>query len=771
MARIQTSKITTLTDGDLAIEPNGLGKLVFPKLSGGGEIPVGVDTNGNVKPLDERAFAQLTTVDPGDYVMIQRGADYYYFDASELGAFSLANPSPDQVTWSPNTPSGSGTQGDPFVLTPVTVNAPGGQATSVEQLNVTGQFANSLLLIEEIGGTSGIRFNQTSKVTDANGDINGIQFTYADVPASSTGQNYTGLIKLGNSSVYVRWEVTQAASRTQFSPASSPTASPTKVRFAEDSKYGTVSGIWADGLHTLKATNMVFGVNGGVLDESSKQVNDSDTIEIGFIDATVAAASEGDTITGVLESEDGTYYHQISMVKNTVPAPFSIGSVTDADVSTEASTRAEQLKGFNAPTLITAGGSGSNALANFKVSINGDAPITVNNTTLNPGESIQGYGTTGGNSATIYEGTFTVGGENATLEVMTSDSNPAITRPIITSPISGSVNIVPDVTLVGGSYTAVNSAGPHTSSTWEVYEAVSTTENPGPPTTEPPDPAIYTFVVSSADDTTNLTSYKLTDLVLEAGKFYYSRVRYKDDGSTGPTIESDFSEWQGLATKASFIPSPGDSLGGGYFVAQINDAGAIYNVIVAPTETNTGLQGQHGGRVPLPIYWGKEEVGSTTNQVWGAPATAANVDRSSATALQWVTGDLRGPNAGVYDVTNSTGSGIGGFNDWYVPATNELELCYRHLKPGTEENDVLSGENPNAVPTSSNYSPSDPVQTAAANFKVEEDQAFDSEAIYWTSTSTETKSIDVISFDTGRLAKDLPATGSHYLRAIRREAA
>jgi hypothetical protein len=47
---------------------------------------------------------------------------------------------------------------------------------------------------------------------------------------------------------------------------------------------------------------------------------------------------------------------------------------------------------------------------------------------------------------------------------------------------------------------------------------------------------------------------------------------------------------------------------------------------------------------------------------------------------------------------------IGGFSDWYMPAKNELEVCYFNLKPTTTSNNTSSGINPNAVPArASNY--------------------------------------------------------------------
>ena len=62
---------------------------------------------------------------------------------------------------------------------------------------------------------------------------------------------------------------------------------------------------------------------------------------------------------------------------------------------------------------------------------------------------------------------------------------------------------------------------------------------------------------------------------------------------------------------------------------------------------------------------------------------------------------------------------IGGFSDWYMPAKNELEICYYNLKPSTDTNNTSFGTNANSVPTrTSNYTNSVPAQTSATNFRV-----------------------------------------------------
>jgi hypothetical protein len=77
---------------------------------------------------------------------------------------------------------------------------------------------------------------------------------------------------------------------------------------------------------------------------------------------------------------------------------------------------------------------------------------------------------------------------------------------------------------------------------------------------------------------------------------------------------------------------------------------------------------------------------------------------------------------------------IGGFSDWYMPAKNELEVCYYNLKPTTTSNSISSGINANAVPArASNYTAGTPAQTSATNFQSTGSEYF-ATAIYWSST-------------------------------------
>jgi len=79
---------------------------------------------------------------------------------------------------------------------------------------------------------------------------------------------------------------------------------------------------------------------------------------------------------------------------------------------------------------------------------------------------------------------------------------------------------------------------------------------------------------------------------------------------------------------------------------------------------------------------------------------------------------------------------IGGFSDWYMPAQNELEVCYYNLKPTTTSNTTSSGINANAVPArASNYTAGTPAQTSATDFRSTGTENF-AAVNYWSSTES-----------------------------------
>lgn len=76
---------------------------------------------------------------------------------------------------------------------------------------------------------------------------------------------------------------------------------------------------------------------------------------------------------------------------------------------------------------------------------------------------------------------------------------------------------------------------------------------------------------------------------------------------------------------------------------------------------------------------------------------------------------------------------INGYDDWYLPAQDELEILYRSFKPSSENNDTSSGTNPSSIPPRGNYTAGNPSQTDVAVFKAGGGEDF-SQAVYWSST-------------------------------------
>jgi hypothetical protein len=160
------------------------------------------------------------------------------------------------------------------------------------------------------------------------------------------------------------------------------------------------------------------------------------------------------------------------------------------------------------------------------------------------------------------------------------------------------------------------------------------------------------------------------------------------------------------------LPAIGSVYGGGYFAGQISTAGngvADFNLVIGPVASAQATN----------VEWKLTNTSTAgTSSVIDGPTNSANMNNASHPAAQFCEGRT-----------------IGGYSDWYMPAKNELEVCYYNLKPtATGSNNTASGINTNAVPSrSSNYTTSVPPQTSATIFQVSQSQAFAS-LYYWSST-------------------------------------
>jgi hypothetical protein len=188
----------------------------------------------------------------------------------------------------------------------------------------------------------------------------------------------------------------------------------------------------------------------------------------------------------------------------------------------------------------------------------------------------------------------------------------------------------------------------------------------------------------------------------------------------------------------------GDAYGGGYYAGQSDQSGTIYNLVVGPVASAENASKQ----------WKTSNTTTAgTTSVIDGPANSTAMNNASHPAAQFCEGLT-----------------IGGFSDWYMPAKNELEVCYYNLKPTTSSNNTSSGINANAVPArASNYTSGTPAQTSAAAFITSTGAEAFSANFYWSSTEKSATAGNIQLFSNGRQyynSKDF----YYRVRAVRRVA-
>ena len=192
----------------------------------------------------------------------------------------------------------------------------------------------------------------------------------------------------------------------------------------------------------------------------------------------------------------------------------------------------------------------------------------------------------------------------------------------------------------------------------------------------------------------------------------------------------------------------GEAYGGGFYAGQIGVSGvATHNLVVGPIAS-----------------------AQTTNQWKNAQTATAGAD-SDINGPQNTADMVADGNSTVYPCAHFCNDlSTGGQTDWYMPAKNELEVCYFNLKPSTTANNTSSGINPNAVPArASNYTSGNPAQTLASAFIISTGAEAFATPNYWSSTEYSAAYAWVQTFGDGfqsYYGKD----NSRRVRAIRRVA-
>ena len=203
--------------------------------------------------------------------------------------------------------------------------------------------------------------------------------------------------------------------------------------------------------------------------------------------------------------------------------------------------------------------------------------------------------------------------------------------------------------------------------------------------------------------------------------------------------------------RSFFVPPDtiGQAFGGGFYAGKISTSGdgvATHYLIVAPRSSGAASSQQWRTSVPS---------GNPSNRIDG-PGNSETMNSGTFPAAQW----CRALN-------------IGGYTDWYLPAIDELEVCYYFLKPTTGSNSQSYGSNAFAVspePRNTNYSTGSPGQTSVSAFQSGGSEAFDGNYEYWSSTQSDSNNALDIYFANGHQYGVYKTTADiyHLTRAVRR---
>ena len=155
-----------------------------------------------------------TSPTDGEVYPASNGVNYTYNSADdswtgETVLNKIADPTPSEVTASPDFASGTGTSEDPYIISPVTV--PFQEAVrSTQYITITGQKEGQVVQFFNNTVLPGIadKFNQLIWPVEPDGSWSGF-LDYDDLKGFTSPEEatYVGLLNIG--SVYFSWSVTQ----------------------------------------------------------------------------------------------------------------------------------------------------------------------------------------------------------------------------------------------------------------------------------------------------------------------------------------------------------------------------------------------------------------------------------------------------------------------------------------------------------------------------------------------------------------------------------
>jgi len=291
--------------------------------------------------------------------------------------------------------------------------------------------------------------------------------------------------------------------------------------------------------------------------------------------------------------------------------------------------------------------------------------------------------------------------------------------PVITSPVA--TGVMDNPTISTGAFSLIGpNADTHSKTDWEIWTGPNRTG---------------TLKWSSRNNVTHKLSITATGAGLAVSTQYHLFVRH-----FGATFGAG--EWAELAfrTADQFLPTViGQAFGGGFYAGKVQQSDGIYVLIVAPKAAETSSAWKNA-----------QTTTAGTASLNDGLANSDAMNNASHAAAQY----CRAYNGG-------------GLDDWYLPARDELEVCYRNLKPDSTANHTTSGANTNSVPAAAIYTAGSPAQTSAAAFKAGGAEAFTVPSFYWSSTENSANNAWIQRFSDGTQAPNGKAVAS-LVRPVRR---
>lgn len=450
----------------------------------------------------------------------------------------------------------------PFTFAPVSGITPGSVATSQD---ITPIGYNSVAYVTFNGSSTGSTVQASinggswvtlSTIGDTSVPISpGSSLRVRMTTGGSFSTDYTAIINIGSGTSV------QSATFTATTTLSTSFTTPITFPITTTSEVASSAWLAGDGSTNLSATGCIqFKVGTGGTwtgaGDPAVAITTGDILYTRWSNVTpgtCGGAAHGTPITGTITNvpAGGTKVSTASLTLDRVPSTLAFQDLTNQAKLTVISSNVQNITGTNAPSFITRG---TSTLTSLEASIGGGAwtaipasgeTLSINPVESGPGTTLQIRGTTGSSDGTTYTAVINVGQgtfiNSDTWGVTTSAITPSIVTPSIVTPVNGAVNINPNsvspagITVTSSAYSAINGAGAHTSSDWEVYYLNESTP---------------VYIVQVSSDTSNLTSYFIPAASLTANRTYFARVRYRTNSPSA--IASNWSPLSQFSTATTF---------------------------------------------------------------------------------------------------------------------------------------------------------------------------------------------------------------------------